>query len=305
MKTTFTRGLIIKQAKTSAKVGTVKWQRQLERIVFHHVSKERCGQLLIDINLFLDHYCTLISSSNPSREVRRVSFYETKLRILVSLDSGGARYLYSTQITPDERMADFPLPRFRVKRIGESQVFKDLIQTIESPSFHQLQWAKTLNQNREKRYQEALLNAAITLEAISHLYLKAKGLKKKGGWAPWLKSLKLPNLVEECEEVACLWLLRNDVVHGQMKLSEKEIETIRKGIQSLTKLREFFLEEADPELLEKEGKFSAFLERIPLGTAVSDSIKGQVPIRIEWRRENDHYETVYNPEVYTDETDPK
>ena len=230
-----------------------------------------------------------------------MSFYETKLRVLVALDSGGTRYLYSTQITPDERMADFPLPRFRVKRTGESQVFKDLIQTIESPSFHQLQWAKTLTHYREQRHQEALLDAAMTLEAISHLYLKAKGLKKKGGWAPWLRSLELSNLGEECEDVVCLWLLRNEVVHKQKKLSENEIETIRKGIQSLTKLREFFLEQADPELLEKERKFSAFLEQIQLGTAVTDPIRGQAPIRIEWRREKDHYQTVYNAQKRANE----
>jgi hypothetical protein len=317
MKTTFTRGLVIQQAKISAEVRTEKGQRQLEKIVFHHVSVERCEQFLNDINSSLDYYCTLVSPLNPTREARRVSFYETKLRVLVALDSGGVRYLYSTQITPDERMADFPYPRFRVQRIGGSQVFKDLIQTIESPSFHQLQWTKTLNHNREQRHQEALLDAAITLETLVHLYLIDKGYKNKDereavirgkkrnrGLAGWLKSLDISNLNDECDEVADLWTLRNDFVHEQKKLSEKEIRTIRKGIQSLTKLREFFLEKADTELLEKERKFSEFLEPIQLGTAVTGSIKGRVPIQIEWRLEKDHYQTAYNTQIKTNERDP-
>ncbi len=293
MKTTITRGITISQAKISAKAGTEEWQRQLDKIVFHHVSKDRCNQLLNDINSFLDQYCTLISPSNPTREVRSVSFYETKLRLLVALVSGGIHYLYPTQITPDERMADFPYPRLRVKKIGESQVFNDLLQTSGEPDFHQLQWARALNQNREKRYQEALVNAAITLEAISHIYLEYVGQKRKSGFAPWLRSLKLPNLAEECEEVACLWLLRNDIVHKQKKITENEVEIIKNGIKALTKLREFFLEKAAPKLLENERRFSDFLIPIQLGTAVSTPIQDQVPIQMEWRREKDHYKTVY------------
>jgi hypothetical protein len=315
MKTTFTRGLTIKQAKISAKEGTENWQRQLEKVVFHHVSVERCDQFLSDINSFLDQYCSLIIPSNNIREVRRVSFYETMLRVLVTVDITGARFLYSTKVTPDIQMADFPFPRFRVRRIGESSIFKELIQIGKTPSFHQLQWATTLNHNREQSYQEALLSAAIALESLSHVYLKAIGLKtreereseisSRRGMAGWIESLNPPNLNEECKEVARLWVLRNSIVHRQKKLVEKDIVTIKKGIRSLAKLREFFLSKAEPELAEMEEKFSDFLEPIQLGTAAAASIKGIVPIQIEWRREKDHYQTVHSVQTKTNESNPE
>jgi len=312
-KTTFTRAFTItpKNGALSAQEGTENWWQQLNRVVFSLISFDKYDELLSDINSFLDNYSTIIITSNHYREVRRVSFYETMLRILVWADTGEFRFLYHTQLAPDIRMADVPFPHFRVRRIGESRIFEETIQAIEIPSFHQLQWAKALNHNREKRYQETLLSASITLETLTYLYLAAQGfksksernaeIKNKGGLAGWIRALKPSNMAEECKEVASLWSLRNDVVHKQKKLLEKEIEVIKKGIQSLSKLRGFLLERIDPDLLKLEGRFSAFLEPIPIGTTTSESIDGKAPIRIEWRREKDHYQTIYSTKADSNE----
>lgn len=297
LKTTFTRPLsIIPNMKLiTAPMGTEKWMEQITRIVFGLTKKDTYSEMMEDINAFIDLYSMLISPLNPSREVRRVSFYDSSVRVLISVKTDKALYLHTTSTAPDIRMADVPSPHFRVRTIGDSDRVREVMQIHEGPQFHQIQWVKALNHNREKRFQEALLSAAITLETLIHLYIKAKGLGQRGkGIAPWIRDLakKHKELSKECKDIADLWDLRNEIVHERRKIDEEEIQIIRTGIRSLTRVRAFFLDLIDSELLDLENQFSSFLEPIPF-IAAGDSIKGMVSIRLEWRREADNYQTVY------------
>jgi ubiquinone biosynthesis protein Coq4 len=47
----------------------------------------------------------------------------------------------------------------------------------------------------------------------------------------------------------------------------------------------------NPTLLKSEEKFSSFLEPIPIGTRAGQTIKELFPMKLEWRREVDHYQT--------------
>ena len=303
MRTVFTRGLSLIPAEgiLTAQPGTEVWRKQLDLVVFNLISVDKYQEFLDDINSFVDHYCTLISTSNPTREVRHVSFYETVVKIQVHMLIEGTMFLYLTRAAPDFAMSGVPYPSLRVRKRGDSGIFKETIRDSESPVFHQLQWARASNHYRENRYQEALLSAAITLEALTHQYLMAKGLSSKRkrnaeikdskGQAGWIQNLEPTTLADECEDVAKLWLLRNDVVHDQRMFSEEEKEIVTKGIQSLRKVRTHMMGIINPALLKSEEKFSSFLEPIPIGTGAGQTIKELIPMQLEWRREVDHYQT--------------
>lgn len=165
--------------------------------------------------------------------------------------------------------------------------------------FHQLEWVKTMNYRREKRFQDALLHATITLESLAHKFMSAKGFSRrqrkealKPGLAKWLLSLEeLKELRDECETIKELRTLRNDVVHREKVLSEDDIQLVISGIDSLELVRTHLLKIGDPEILELEDKFSSFLERVEIGKAVSSNVGQMVPIQFQWLKEKDCYHT--------------
>ncbi len=308
MKTTLTRTFNItpKEGVISAEPRTESWEYQLETVVFSLINRKRYQDLLQDINSFIDLYCSYIETTNPVREVRNVSFYDIIVRALVTLKPQGTLILYPINIARDNKMMRIPQPSFRVQKKGNSDLFRRIILNHKTLTFHQLQWAKALNHNREKRYQEALLSGAIALESLIHQFLNARGIHHKNerikeihGTSRWLRNLETPNLSEECKDVAKLWDLRNDIVHEQKVFSENENRIITSGIKSLESLRDFFLQTIDPDLLKKEKMFASFLEGIPLGTTEREPIDGLAPITFGWRREKDHYQKVINPQNTT------
>jgi len=307
MKTTFTRSFSITPMKSviSAQPPSEVWQQQIDQLVFGLLEQQsRLEEFLDDINLFIDLYSTLINPQNPSREVRRVNFFETMVNVRILCKTEKYHGKVITKVTPDWKMIELPFPSFRIKGSEELSEFRETIQSLDSPALHQLQWVKALNYRREKRYQEALIHAAITLESLVHLYLSAQGLSKKErknvlkkaeGLSGWLRKLKPQGLVEECENVAELRKLRNKVVHEQKILSETDIELIRNGIQSLALVRTYLLRTGKPDILKLENKFSSFLERVELGQATGEKIGQMVQMKFGWRREKDCYQTTIDP----------
>lgn len=305
MKTTLTQAFTIVPIKgvITAKALSKEWQRQIDQVVFGMINQEAMLEnFLDDTNLFIDQYSTLINPQNPSREVRQINFFETAVNARIIFQNEEFHYENITKITPDLKMADLPFPSFKVGKSEKLRAFREKMQNLNKPAFHQLQWVKVLNYRRERRYQEALLGAAITLETLVHLYLKAQDTswekemekleRKNRGMATWIRILQPQGLVDECEEVSKLWLLRNEVVHEQRILTEDDVELIRNGIQSLERLRPYLLHISNPDLLKLENQFSSFLEKILLGEAASDSIGKLVLLKYEWRREQDCYQTV-------------
>ncbi len=179
MKTTFTRtisddsigGIAIPSKPTD------ELYQELDKTVFESLQKKgKLDDFLHDANLFIEHYSTLINPQNASREVRPVSFYETMIHLRVNFLTEHFRIDYITRITPDWIMVDQPHPLSRVKDHGILEEFKEATKKSPPVAFHQLEWIKTLNCRREKRYQDALLHATITLEALAHIYLTAEGI---------------------------------------------------------------------------------------------------------------------------------
>ncbi len=310
MKTTFTRvfNIIPNEGVISAQPGTERWQYQLETVVFNLINRKKYQDLLRDINSFIDLYCSYIGTTNPAREARNVSFYDTTVRALVTMKTQGALFLNPIQIAPDMKTMQLPHPRFRVQKKGNSDLFRKIIHDNKTLDFHQLQWAKALNHNREKRYQEALLSGSIALESLIHRFLivrgfhsKEKRMKEIQGIARWLRNIETPNLSDECKDVAKLWNLRNEIIHEQKVLSTDDIETITSGIASLATLRDYFLQTIDSDLRKNEQIFTSFLELIPLGPPEREPIDGLAPITIGWRREKDHYQKVISPQNSIDD----
>ncbi len=290
MKTTLTRPIEIIPIEGAliAQPSTEGWTHQLEKVLMNVIPFEKHQELLDDINSFLDYYVAIISPALSFGEVRRVSFYDVMLRIIINEEVSGTVHLYSLRQTPDIRMADIPYPPFRVRVKGQSQQFRDVVQTLKAPAFHQIQWAQTLNHMREGRLQEALLSCAIILEALAYRYWSEKAIKKKG-MARWLRGLDHPHLQREFNTTADLWSLRNKVVHEQRVLTCENLEVIKAGIGALGRLRRFFLQKLDPEIVKMEHEFSSFLEPTYL-IASKASVGKSVPVAIQWRREIDHYE---------------
>ena len=303
MKTTFTRSSFYYPVKgrVTAQPFSKEWQHQINQLAFGWLQRQSVlEQFLNDINLFIDLYCTLIIPKNHSREVRRVNFYETMVNVLLDVKTEHLHYIYRTKIAPDMKMADVPYPSFRVTRPEILDLFRNTIQNLGEPAFHQLQWANTLNHNREKRFQEALVGAAVTLESLAYQYCSARNLSYEKetngiGLAGWIRELSPPGLEEQCEDVAKLWKLRIGFIHKRKLLSEKDIEAIKKGIKSLDQVRTYLLKTGDPDVLSLENRFSSFLEPFQQGQATSDSIGKLVAMEFGWRREKDHYQILIVP----------
>jgi hypothetical protein len=304
MKTTFTRSLSIIPMKgaISAQPPSEVWQQQMSQLVFGLLQQQsRLEGFLDDINLFIDVYSTLINPQNPTREVRRVNFFETMVNVRMICKTEKYLGVIITKVTPDLKMAGLPFPAFRVKGNEKLSEFREIMRNLDGPAFHQLQWVKSLNYKREKRYQEGLIHTAITLESVVHLYLSAQGLSKKErkkvlkkaeGISGWLRELKPKGLVEDCENVAELWKLRNKVVHEQKILLGNDIEQIQKGIQSFALVRTYLLHTGKSDVVELESKFSSFFEQVELGQAKGAKIGQMVQMKFGWRREKDCYQTL-------------
>jgi len=298
---TRTRSIIPLKGVISATPLSDEWVDQLERAVFGILQQQSVIEgFLEDTNLFINLYSALISPQNPSREIRQVSFYETMIHVRIICRTDSFHFENLTRTTPDWKMVGQPYPPSRIRNHRELKAFKETLQLCAPPEFHQLEWIKTLNYHREKRYQEALLHATITLETLTHIYLSAKGvtsrtkrkqvIRKANGLAGWLLSLNIKGLKDECANVADLRKLRNDVVHKEKVLTREDIERVKSGIQSLALVRSHLLQTGKPEVLQLESKFKTFIEPVELGKAVSTNIGQMVPMRFEWRKEKDCYQ---------------
>lgn len=90
--------------------------------------QSRLEEFLDDINLFVDLYSTLINPHNPSREVRRVNFFETMVNVRIICKTEKYLGIIITKVTPDLKMAGLPFPAFRVKSNEELSKFRETIQ---------------------------------------------------------------------------------------------------------------------------------------------------------------------------------
>jgi hypothetical protein len=305
MNTTFTRShsVIPMKGVVVATPLSEEWKEQLEFAVFGILQQQSViEKFLEDANLFINLYSTLISPQNPSREVRQVSFYETMIHVRIICRTESFHFENLTRISPDWKTAGQPFPPSRVRDHTILETFKETLQNCSPPEFHQLVWLKTLNYRREKRYQDALLHASITLEALVHLYLSARGItsrkkrieviKKAKGLGNWFVGLNIEGLKNELENVANLRSLRNDVVHKEKVLTNEDIELVKSGVQSLALVRTYLLQASKPEVLQLENKFNSFLEPIEQGKSVSPQIGTMVLLRYGWRKEKDCYKVI-------------
>jgi hypothetical protein len=317
MKTTIVTDVrhIPPEGLITAEPGSESWKEQLHRML--RDAGRYMHNFLHDINQFIDYYQSLVCISNQATEVRRVSSFDTMVRVAVSVEIGDVRYSFPNVYAPDFRMANLPFPQYQVRDDQILVQFQDTLETLDAPSFHQIQWIRTLNHVREKRYQEALLSASLTLEALVYSSVENNGLpretiKDSGGIAPWILGLEKP-LSEyftqfdrypykyqhwsktTCQSVAKLWRLRNDVVHRQKTLSSQDHRPITDGIASLSHLRHYFLSSIIPELLELENQFSSFLEPVPFSEDLIEYPGQIVTVNYEWRREQDRYRKPFRP----------
>jgi hypothetical protein len=309
MKTTFTRSFSVPLAIGDIKADHLSevWMQQIRRLVFGFLQKQEWLEgLLEDVNTFIDFYSSLVNPQNPSREIRRVSFFETMVNVRIVVFKKGQPYAeFIEKVSPDWATIELPFPAFRVTNHERLNDFKDTIVGLAPPEFHQIQWIKALNDRREKQYQEALIHAAITLESLVHMHLSALGYSKTQqksiitgakGIAGWLEDLQHKRLADACNDAARLWRLRNHVVHNQKVLTKRDKETIHRGIDSIALVRMFLLQTGRPEVLSLETRFTDFLERIELGKAVDREVGKMVPMRFGWRREKDCYRTIVDTE---------
>jgi len=289
---------------------SIEWEAQLENTIFGILQQQsKIEEFLEDTNLFISLYSALISPKNASREVRQVSFYETMIHVRIICRNDKYHFENLTRMSPDWKTVGHPYPPSRVKDQAALKTFKDTISTSGPPEFHQLEWMKTINYRREKQYQDALLHATITLEALAHIYL-AKSIPSRknrkqviwnaGGLAEWLLSLNIEGLKEESENVKQLRKLRNDVVHREKVLTDGDVEQVKSGIDSLTLVRSYLLQIGKPEILKLENKFTSFLDRVELGKAISSNVGQMVPLRFGWRKEKDCYQTISIPKESRD-----
>jgi hypothetical protein len=229
------------------------------------------------------------------------------LRIFATAKVGDLEYSYPTKVVPDYNMIDLPFPLFCICDEDNLKLLRNILESLEEPSFHQLQWIKTLNHIREKRYQEALLSAAVALEALVYNYLEVKGLERTIGIAAWVTTLVEPlskyfskvNPTSEyvdywvrytCDHVAKLWRLRNSVVHERRILEKRDYQLIQDGITSLENLRKFLLNTVNPDLLNLESRFTSILKPVQIHEEPVDHLYPMVTIELNWRRELDCYQ---------------
>jgi len=265
----------------TAEPGTESWKEQLREL--GRGAGQHMHNTLRQINAFIDYYCSLISVNRNATEVRHVSSYETMVRVIINVEKDGIHYSFPASFSPDLHMANLTFPLYRVRDEERLVSFRETLKNLDTPSFHQLQWIKTLNHEREQRYQEALLSASQTLESLVYEYIAAKGLSRfrlnKMGMVKWV--MEQVDLVKDfvsqipdfpyptdvwakttCSGTAKLWRLRNDVVHQQRILTQSDDSSIRDGILNLRNLRACILHHINPELLELEDEFQSFLEQV-------------------------------------------
>ncbi len=316
MKTTIVSNVvhIPPKGRITAEPGTESWKEQLREL--GRGAGQHMYNTLRQINSFIDYYCSLISVNRNATEVRRVSSYETMVRVVINVEKDGAHYSFPTTFSPDLRMANLPFPLHRVRDDERLVSFHETLKNLDTPSFHQLQWIKTLNHEREQRYQEALLSASQTLESLVYEYITAKGLSKSR-----LKKIRMPKWVMEqvslvknyvsqipnfpypadswakvtCSGTVRLWRLRNDVVHRRRILTQKDHNSIRDGILNLGNLRACFLHYINPELLKLEDRFQSFLEQVEFSHEPQDYLGQLLTLKYEWRRELDDYQDSIKP----------
>jgi hypothetical protein len=322
MKTTmnFNLGLFPPKGVLSEQPGSEAWKRQVQKMVSSTSFPE---WLLDDINRFINYYSSLISVSHVAMELRNVSLYETKARLLTNIEIGDIRYSYTSTFSHDIHMAALPFPQYCIQDESKHSMLQETLKSIEEPSFHQIQWIRTLNYQREGKQQQALLTASLTLESLVHCYYetlgtswsdeRAKLTRRERGLAKWIMRATdnytdyLTQVVSsqehidywaksDCSAVVSLWKLRNNVVHGQKVLSASDYATIHDGIGSLGNFRSYLLNTIKPDLLTLEDKFHAFLDPIPLETEPIDLYGRRVSVKDEWRRECDCYKFPVRPE---------
>ncbi|MFW9889561.1 MAG: hypothetical protein ACFFER_15340 [Candidatus Thorarchaeota archaeon] len=324
MKSTIIRSssLLPFEGVFSAEPGSDEWKEQVQKTVLGSSLSLAIQGIIDDTNEFIDYYSTLIGMNHQAGEMRPVSSYETVLRIFATAKVGDLEYSYPTKIIPDYNMIDLPFPLFCICNEDNLALLRHTLESIEEPSFHQLQWIRTLNHMREKRYQEALLSAALTFEALAYNYLEVKGLEKKEGLSKWVTTLTEPMLeyfpmvyptLEEdkveywvaytCDHVAKLWRLRNRVVHERRILERRDSQLILEGITSLGNFRTFILNTVNPELLDLEKKFASILEPVQIDEGPEDPFSQTVTIKLDWRRELDCYQNPVTAEFDDGDSD--
>jgi len=300
MRTTFSRPLTFTPTKrvVNAPSPSDEWIQQHTQAVFGILQQYTViEKFMEDANLFIDLYSTLISPQNPSREVRQVSFYESMIHVRMVCRTNKFHFEHLTRITPDWKMVDQPHPPSRVRDYSALKEFKETIRMSPPVTFHQLEWVKTMNYRREKRYQDALLHATITLESLAHQFMSAKRFSKKQrkkalkpGLAKWLLSLEeMKELKDECDTIKKLRTLRNNVVHREYVLSEDDIQLVISGIDCLELVRTHLLKIGSPEILERENKFSSFLKPLELGMSIGSNVGRMVPMQFRWLKEKECY----------------
>ena len=312
MKTTAIRNtsLLPFEGLFSEEPGSDAWKEQVKKVIEGTHGSHTAERILDDLNELIDRYCVLISVNHRAEEVRHVSLYEALVRIFVTAEAEGVRYSFPTTFIVDMSKADLPFPPYCIPDDEKFDSFQKTLESLEQPAFHQLQWVRTLNHVREKRFQEALLSATQALEALAHNYLKVKGLPKKQikkqGIASWICGLEdqlsdfftSPDLTSEyldywvkvtCDSVARLWRLRNDVVHNEKVLTKRDIRTIDEGFVSLVNLRKFFLHVIDPDLITQEEEFASLLEEVQIERE-TDLSRTLTTLKYDWRREEDCYQ---------------
>ncbi len=323
MKTTAIRNvsLLPFEGVFSEKPGTDAWKKQVEEATTNAGHEPSMTEhILRDLNQLIDRYCAVLSMNDVAEEVRHVSSYETLVRVFVTAEAEGVKYAFPSKFIMDRSIADIPFPPYYIPDNDKFISFQEALESLEEPVFHQLQWIRTRNNLREKRYQEALLSATQTLEALAYKYLDEKQLPKNKikaqGIAKWILDLEdelreffaKPDLELDdldywvkvtCRDVARLWKLRNDVVHNERVLSDKDRRVIEEGITSMYNLRRFFLSHINQELLERELQFESLFERVPIEEE-TNQLRNITTLRFHWRRELDAYQ---NPvESYTDDS---
>jgi hypothetical protein len=316
MKTTIVSNVIHipPKGRITAELGTESWKEQLHEL--GRGAGQYMQNTLRQINAFIDYYCSLISVNRNATEVRRVSSYETMVRVVMNIEKDGLHYSFPISFSPDLRMANLPFPLYRVRDDEKLVSFRETLKNLDAPSFHQLQWIKTLNHEREHRYQEALLSASLALESLVYEYIAAKGLSKsrlkKIGMEKWV--MEQVDLVKDyvsqipdfphpvdywsgvtCSGTARIWRLRNDVVHQQRILTQNDYNSIRNDIINLGNLRACFLHYINPELLVLEDKFQSFLEHVEFSHEPQDYPGQLLTLKYEWRRELDNYQSPIKP----------
>jgi hypothetical protein len=290
MKTTLTRPMEIipKQGAITEKTGTPEWIGQVEMVLGTTIPFEKHIEMLADINSLIDYYVSIINPVLSFGDVRRVGLFDVMFRVLIQVKADAATYLHTLRYTHDIKTANLPYPPYKVKVKGDSKRFKEAMLISNTPAFHQIQWAQVINHIREERPREALLSCAILLEALAYQYWTEKERGKKG-MALFLRSLDHPTLQNEFNDAANMWSLRNKVVHKQHVLIQEDVMIIMAGIRALSKLRSFFLEKIGSEMLKIGKKFTKFLEPIH-PVPVKEPVGKFMPLKIEWLREEDHYE---------------